>query len=71
MKSHLRKSQEPTKVGRLAYGVIEYAESIGTSANFIRLEIEPGKIRTIRRGRRILIPLKEAQAYAGFGLDDE
>lgn len=71
MKSHVRKSQEPTKGGRLAYGVTEYAESIGTSANFIRLEIERGKIRAIRRGRRILIPIKEAQAYAGLGPDDE
>jgi excisionase family DNA binding protein len=48
---------------RLAYSVREAAESLGVSARTIVREIQRGRIRAIRIGRRVVVP---AQSLAEF-----
>jgi hypothetical protein len=50
---------------RLAWGVAEFAAALGVSVNFIRLEILRGKLKAVKRGRRLLIPNHVARTYAG------
>jgi excisionase family DNA binding protein len=42
-------------VVRVSYGVREIAASMGVSEGFIRLEIVRGRLKTFRRGRRVLV----------------
>ena len=53
---------------RLAWGPREFARALGLSLPFIRLEIARGKLKTVKRGRRRLIPAHIAREYAGMDL---
>lgn len=53
---------------RLAWAPVEFARALGLSLPFIRLEIARGKLKTVKRGRRRLIPAHIARQYAGMDL---
>jgi excisionase family DNA binding protein len=48
---------------RLAYGVQELAQRLGVSPSFVRLEIERGRLNSVRAGRRLLITRTEIERY--------
>jgi hypothetical protein len=56
-------SRQRVRLGRIAYGIRELAEAIGVSPEFIRLEIERGKLETFYAGRRLLITAKSFEDY--------
>jgi hypothetical protein len=56
-------SRHRVRLGRIAYGIRELAEAIGVSPEFIRLEIERGKLETFYAGRRLLITAKSFEDY--------
>lgn len=64
-------SQEPTLERRLALGIDELAAALGTSPGFVRAEIKRGRIQTVKRGRRVLIPVEAAREYAGGDCHDD
>ena len=55
-------------VERLAYSPAEFAAAIGSSVSFIRLELSRGKLPSVKRGRKRLIPAAAAREYAGADL---
>jgi len=64
----MRKNVTPSKrdafrTERRAWGVVEVATLLGVSPAFIRLEIQRGKIATLRIGRRVLIASATLDAY--------
>ena len=46
----------PDEVVRLAYSMPEAARSLGVSLATIKILVSQGKLRTVRVGRRVLIP---------------
>jgi excisionase family DNA binding protein len=46
-----------------AYLLQEGATSLGVSNAFIRMEIRRGRIKTIRRGKRLLVRREDFEAY--------
>ena len=56
-------SRQRVRLDRIAYGIRELAEAIGVSPEFIRLEIERGKLETFYAGRRLLITAKSFESY--------
>jgi excisionase family DNA binding protein len=47
---------------RLALGLDEAAEALGCSRDYFDEHVRP-EIRTVRRGRRILVPVKELERW--------
>ena len=41
----------------------EFAQAVGTGVNRIRAYVRTGKIRAVRYGRRIMIPLSEVDKF--------
>jgi excisionase family DNA binding protein len=56
-------SRDKADMTRLAYGVQELAQRLGVSPSFVRLEIERGRLNSIRAGRRLLITQTEIERY--------
>jgi hypothetical protein len=51
---------------RLAFSIGEMAAMIGSSANFVRLELQRDKLKSVRRGHgrgRVFIPAAEVERY--------
>jgi len=48
---------------RLAYGMEEFAESIGMSRTFVYGEKSAGRLRTFKLGKRTLVSDDEARRY--------
>lgn len=59
MKRDTRRNPSP----RRAYGIAEVAESLGVSSGFVRLEIQRGRLATLRIGRRVLIASASLDKY--------
>ena len=50
---------------RLVYQLTEFAQAMCLSKDTVKRQIDKGKIRSIRVGRRILIPVSEVQRLLG------
>ena len=50
---------------RLSYSVKEFAEITGLKKNHIYIMGQEGKIKTIKIGKRVLIPAEEAKRFTG------
>lgn len=48
---------------KLAFSVKEFASKTSTSIPFIRTQIRAGRLKAVKRGRRILIPLDAANEF--------
>ena len=64
-------SRDHADMTRLAYGVQELAQRLGVSPSFIRLEIDRGRLNSIRAGRRLLITQTEIERYLSAGNTSE
>lgn len=53
-----------TPVQRIALSVEESAAAVGLSPRFVWTLIERGELRTVRAGRRVLIPVEELTRFA-------
>lgn len=53
----------PTPKPRLAYGIAEFAESIGMSRAFAYQEKAAGRLQTFKLGKRTLVSDEEARRY--------
>jgi len=47
----------------MAFSVKDFAQRLGVSVAFLRLEINRKKLRATRLGRRVLITQQEAERY--------
>jgi excisionase family DNA binding protein len=56
--------------GRLAAGLPVWAEEIGVSLGFLRLEISRGKLQVTRLGRRVLVTKREIDRYLAENSQD-
>jgi excisionase family DNA binding protein len=56
--------------GRLTYSIAEVAAKTGTSIPFVRLEIGRGKLKAVRAGRRVLVPVEAVRSWLGVELKD-
>jgi excisionase family DNA binding protein len=54
---------KPTAMAPLAIGVRQAAAAAGLSARFLRSEIKARRLRVIRKGRRVLVPLGALKKY--------
>jgi hypothetical protein len=52
-----------TDIHRRAYGLAEFAASLGVSIGFLRLEVTRKHLHVIRLGRRVLVTCAEADRY--------
>jgi len=50
------------KLNRLALGLDEAAEALGCSRDYFDEHVRP-EIRAVRRGRRVLVPVKELERW--------
>lgn len=50
---------------RLSYSIQEFAELNGLCETTVHLEIKAGRLKTIRAGRRRLIPMYAAEEWLG------
>jgi len=57
------RSNKETHAGRLALSRDEAAEAIGTSVGFVDLEVRRGHLRSVKRGRRVLILRRDLERY--------
>lgn len=48
---------------RLALGRGEVARALGTSVGFVDLEIRRGRLKAVRRGRRVFVPTEALLEY--------
>ena len=55
--------QEPSPIPKLAYTIEEAAESLNMGKSMAIALINAGRLRSIRLGRKILIPVTEIQAF--------
>ena len=53
------------EMDRLSYSVKEFAEITGLKKNHIYIMGQEGKIKTIKIGKRVLIPAEEAKRFTG------
>ncbi len=56
------------QVTRTAFGIVEAAQSLGCHADTLRRKANAGELKTIRVGRRVLIPASELQRIISGGL---
>jgi excisionase family DNA binding protein len=61
-----RKSRAP--VERQAYTVAEFAHALGLSRAFAYKLIDEGEVRTVRLGRRVLVPRTEVDRILADGI---
>lgn len=54
-------------LARRAWGLPEIAESLGVSVGLLRKQIDEGKLRSIRLGKRVLVSEEELQKYINQG----
>ena len=60
-------TRESVDMTRLAYGVQELAQRLGVSPSFVRLEIQRGRLNSVRAGRRLLVTRTEIERYLSAG----
>jgi excisionase family DNA binding protein len=53
-------------VRKLNFSLAEAAQALGVSQSLLRLEAHRGNLKTIRIGRRVLIPRAEVMQRAGL-----
>jgi excisionase family DNA binding protein len=63
METNYAAARRKKRLGRLAYGIAEVADSLGVSVEFVRLELERKRLESFYAGRRRLIPAESLQAY--------
>lgn len=56
------------KITRAAFGIAEAAQSLGCHPDTLRRKANAGELKTIRVGRRVLIPSAELQRILEAGL---
>lgn len=56
------------RVTRAAFGVADAAQSLGLHPDTLRRKANAGELKTIRVGRRVLIPASEIQRILAKGL---
>ncbi len=66
MSTSQTESPKPT-AERLAYSVDEFCESVGVSRSFYYAMSDAEKPRSIKRGRRIIIPADAVKAWLAGG----
>ena len=54
---------EPLPVPRKTYKPAEFAQAVGTGINRVWQLVREGRIRHIKHGRRIVIPISEVDAF--------
>lgn len=52
---------------RLALTIAETAEVCGLSVPFVRLEIRRGKLRALKLGRRVVVPIEALREWLAAG----
>ena len=57
-------------IAPLALGVVEAAEAIGVGRSTMIRLVDAGKIRSVKIGRRRLIPVEELNRYLAVNLAD-
>ena len=50
-------------ISRKVLSSVEFARAVGTGVNRVRAYVRCGKIRAVRYGRRIMIPLAEVDKF--------
>jgi len=58
------------QVEKRAYSIRELAEAYGVSVSLVRLEIARKRLRTLRIGDRVLIPVEAVEQWLRLGDDD-
>jgi excisionase family DNA binding protein len=54
---------EPSPISRRVISPDEFAQAVYTSGARIRALVREGRIRAVRHGRRIVIPISEVDAF--------
>jgi excisionase family DNA binding protein len=54
---------EPSTIPRKTYKPAEFARAVGTGINRVWQLVREGRIRHIKHGRRIVIPISEVDAF--------
>jgi excisionase family DNA binding protein len=62
----MRNKGTPPSVRKLNFSLAEAAQALGVSPSLLRLEAQRGKLKTVRIGRRVLIPRAEVMQRAGL-----
>lgn len=64
MRSMSQPATVPTPtLKRLSYSIDEVAAMTGLSPRFVRTEVWAGRLRSIKAGRRVLIPARAIEEY--------
>lgn len=56
---------------RLALSIAEISEACGVSVPFVRLEIRRGKLRALKLGRRLVVPIEALREWLDAGMTKE